>query len=58
MCDTNNVILTEKNYFTALRIFFNNTFRIKHKTNLDNLYQGSDPKVNTDAKKGHYYRGY
>jgi hypothetical protein len=23
---------------------------IRHKTNLDNMYQGSDPNVNTDAK--------
>jgi hypothetical protein len=21
------------------------------------MHQGSDPKVNTDAKKGHYYTG-
>jgi hypothetical protein len=29
----------------------NNNFRNQHKTNLDNMHQGADPKVNTDAKK-------
>jgi hypothetical protein len=34
--------------------------KIQHKTNIDNMHQGSDPMVNTDAKKsatrggGHY----
>jgi hypothetical protein len=49
--DTVTVVLyfnREKVYFSALRILII-LLGIKHKTN-----QESDPKVNTDAKKGHH----